>query len=88
MLADSHVRTAHSSPRLHATDAKLAPSRLLVSAHALQVDTIGALLARPEALDARQRALREALARYDTSWRTELAARARALEVGGEHESS
>ena len=29
MLADSHVRTAHSSPRLHATDAKLARSRLL-----------------------------------------------------------
>ena len=52
---------------------------------ALQVDAIGALLARPEALDARQRALREALARYDGSWRAELAARAQALEVDGEH---
>ena len=51
----------------------------------MQVDAIGALLARPEALDARQRALREALARYDGSWRAELAARARALEVDGEH---
>ena len=29
--------------------------------------------------------LREALARYDISWRTELAARARALEVGDEY---
>jgi hypothetical protein len=52
---------------------------------ALQVDAIGALLSRPEALDARQRALREALARYDSSWRAELAVRARALEVDGEH---
>ena len=51
----------------------------------MQVDAIGALLARPEALDARQRALREALARYDASWRAELAARAQALEVDGEH---
>ena len=51
----------------------------------MQVDAISALLARPEALDARQRALREALARYDVSWRAELAARARALEVDGEH---
>ena len=53
----------------------------------MQVETIGALLARPEALDARQRALREALARYDASWRAELAARAQALEVDGEHTS-
>ena len=53
----------------------------------MQVDAIGALLARPEALDARQRALREALARYDVSWRAELAARAQALEVDGEHTS-
>ena len=51
----------------------------------MQVDAIGALLARPEALDVRQRALREALARYDASWRAELAARAQALEVDGEH---
>ena len=53
----------------------------------MQVDAISALLARPEALDARQRALREALARYDVSWRAELAARAQALEVDGEHTS-
>ena len=53
----------------------------------MQVDAIGELLARPEALDARQRALREALARYDASWRAELAARAQALEVDGEHTS-